>query len=166
MAEDFAKCAVSINSSDDRFWTVTSTDGYYQCTDAGCSSLAAAQTDTTNNWKSGSDYILDDDPDNPFCTAATNTDFKCSAIKCFQRREMDTEDAQDFQFYPKSPAGTGDDVLYIAQGRAMVGINRTSGTDFFLRGVMTGTTPLEIKVVAGGMYLAAVGATIAVMLSF
>ena len=56
--------------------------------------------------------------------------------------------------------------MYIAQGRAMVGINRTSGTDFFLRGALTGTLPKEIKIAAGGLYLAAAGATIAAMLSF
>ena len=56
--------------------------------------------------------------------------------------------------------------MFIAQGRAMVGINRTSGTDFFLRGALTGTVPKEIKIAASGMYLAAAGATIAAMLSF
>jgi len=80
---------------------------------------------------------------------------------------MDTGDEYDFQFFPVAPAGTGDDTMYIAQGRAMVGINRTSGSDFPLRGVMTGTIPLAVKIVAGALSLAAAGATMIVsMLTF
>ena len=75
IAEDSAKCTVSINTADNRFWTPTSTDGYYQCTTNACAGTLTAQTDTTNDWKSGTDFIVDDDPDNPFCTAATNTDY-------------------------------------------------------------------------------------------
>ena len=47
---------------------------------------------------------------------------------------MDTGDSYDFQFYPVAPTTSGDDKMIIAPGRAMVGINRTSGSDFPLRG--------------------------------
>ena len=75
IAEDSAKCSVSINASDNRFWTITSTDGYYQCPTTACAGTLTAQSDTTNDWKSGADFILDDDPDDPFCTTHTDTDY-------------------------------------------------------------------------------------------
>ena len=99
IAMDSGLCNLAINSADTRFWLQTTTDQHYKCTDQACITAAPTSTaDTTNDWKAGVNWEVDDDEDNPFCTPhATDTaTFKCSQIKCKYRRKMDTEDAQDF----------------------------------------------------------------------
>ena len=139
IAMDSGLCNLAINSADTRFWLQTTTDQYYKCTDQACNTaVPTSTTDTTNDWKAGTNWEVDDDEDNPFCTPHTDTaTFKCSQIKCKYRRKMDTEDAQDFQFYPSNEAGTlTEDKMLIGQGWARLGINRSSSADFFVRGAL------------------------------
>lgn len=98
LAYDSALCNLAINSADKRFWLQTTTDQYYTCANQACATSAPTSSpDTTNDWKAGTNWIQDNDKENPFCTAHTDTDnFKCSAIKCKYRRQMDTEDPKDF----------------------------------------------------------------------
>jgi len=98
IAFDSALCNLAINSADKRFWVQTTTDQYIKCNDQACTGTETTSPDTTNDWKAGTNWIQDDDKENPFCTAHTNTDntFKCSAIKCKYRRQMDTGDDKDF----------------------------------------------------------------------
>lgn len=67
----------------------------------------------------------------------------------------------------------GNDKMIIGQGRAMLGINRTSGADFPLRGVMQvdvaggiAAIPLEIPIISGALMAAAAGATITALLAY
>ena len=80
---------------------------------------------------------------------------------------MVTDDEQDFQFMPTS---TANDKMTIGLGRAFLGINRTSGSDFPVRAPIPidGTTPadLEIAILSGALSLAAVGTTIVAILTF
>ena len=85
-------------------------------------------------------YGADDDEDDPFCKTNTNSDFKCSEIKCQYRRQMDTGDPYDFSFSPVRPKDTGADTMLIAQGRAMLGFNRSTSSDYFIRGPINADT--------------------------
>ena len=78
---------------------------------------------------------------------------------------MDTGDEYDFQFYPINPStvSANNDKMTIGQGRAMVGINRSTTTPFFMRGALTAAE--EIDIYAGALQLAAGAATVATMLS-
>ena len=89
---------------------------------------------------------------------------------------MDTGDANDFSFYPTG-FGVGTDKFIIARGRAMLGFNRTTGSDFPLRGVLDATTigtnpspdntiPLEITIISGATTLAATAIAMSASLLF
>jgi hypothetical protein len=104
---DSAVCKMVRNTLDTRFWTLTTTDGYYKCDTETCGTLLAqsfpdpskVQTDTTNNWTLP---IKDDDPDNPMCVPYTAKEiaadpylaqFACKQISCTYQRPLVTKDA-------------------------------------------------------------------------
>ena len=73
LSEDSGICSISINASDNRFWVMSTTDQYYQCSAQTCASTPTANPDSVNDWVA---YITDDDPDDLFCTPhSTNTDY-------------------------------------------------------------------------------------------
>ena len=53
--EDFCRCTLSINTSDNRFWTSTLEDGYYQCT----GNTAGTSVPNICDWKFPNDYNSD-----------------------------------------------------------------------------------------------------------
>ena len=90
---------------------------------------------------------------------------------------MYTGDDKDFSFRPTGIEGAAVDKMVIAAGRAMLGFNRTTGSDFPLRGVLDAATiakndppgntiPLEITIVSGATTLAATATAIAASLLF
>lgn len=124
MIEDSGRCAVQQDADDNRFWTTTVTDYYWQCTDVDCandsnvwrSGTYTDTEDTVNDWEVG---ITDDDAEAPFCTpmspvsiansASITQDeynqleaeayYACEQIMCVHQRRLDTSDYDhDFQF--------------------------------------------------------------------
>ena len=82
---------------------------------------------------------------------------------------MITEDEKDFYFYPVAPAGTGDDEMYLTQGRQFVYFNYDGGTNDSnagnpIRGSLAST--MTIPIVSGALSLAAVGAALAALTAF
>ena len=166
LAEDSAACEVTINSSDTRFWTVSTYDKYYYCDNQLCNGTYQRATDNTNDWEA---YDTDDDPDDPYCTSHSDTTFQCSRLKCKYRRQMITEDDKDFYFYPVAPAGTGDDEMYLTQGRQFVYFNYDGGSNDSnagnpIRGSIGATT--TVAIVSGALSLAAAGATLTALAAF
>ena len=77
---------------------------------------------------------------------------------------MDTEDQYDFSFSPVRPKDSGADKMTIAEGRAMLGFNRSTSADYFIRGPVG--SDLEVTIFAGALSLAAVATSIAAVLAF
>ena len=103
-------------------------------TGIGATSFTPPSTTTTSTWVKGTDAGTgndwtapwkDDDETDPFCTPNSSDEndvFACKKILCLIQREMDTGDANDFKFSTKD----GENVIYIAPGRAILGINDQS----------------------------------------
>jgi len=108
LAYDSGLCNLAINAADNRFWVQTTNDQYYQCSTPQCITTEPTFTqDTTNDWMAGTNWIVDEDEDKPFCTphATDTTTFQCSQISCKYRRKLDTGDAKDFAFLPENEGG-------------------------------------------------------------
>ena len=110
IAYDSGTCKMVVNTTDDRYWTQTSIDQYYKCTEQGCSSAdPVVAQETQFDWEN---HLDDDDDSSPFCTrAASDSDYWCSAIKCAYRRQTETGDVNDFQFSPATSTDNTDRMI-------------------------------------------------------
>ena len=117
LGEDAGRCSLTINTSNNKFWQATLSDGWYKCDLPAvnppvlgwgtvsypnkCSHLtntwgtdgANVESSSTNNWVAP---FTDIDPENPWCTQAntltTYSPYQCSKIKCIMQRPLDTGD--------------------------------------------------------------------------
>ena len=128
MSDDGVICKVVQSTQNTVFWDQTSEDIYYKCTNAyncyhqaigtGSQLFEQGSDDSTGaNW---TNPLADDDEDNPYCTAHTDTTYACSKVQCITQRLLVTGDAYDFDFLPD---GTANDVMSIGPGRGRLGIN-------------------------------------------
>lgn len=80
---DVVKCVMVQNSQNNVFWTQSSSDGKYVCSnyicDAPDTTFAADASPSDTDWKNP---IIDNDVNNPFCTKSTDAAFACSKIQC------------------------------------------------------------------------------------
>ena len=131
MSEDGVICKVVQSTQNTLLWDQTAEDIYYKCTNAQNCYHQAIKADT-ELYEQGSDDstganwtipLADDDTDNPYCTAPTDStsQYACSKLKCITQRELVTGDDFDFDFLP-TDASTNDE-MYIFPGRALLGIN-------------------------------------------
>ena len=128
MSDDGVICKVVQSTQNTVFWDQTSEDIYYKCTNAyncyhqaigtGSQLFEQGSDDSTGaNW---TNPLADDDEDNPYCTAHTDSTYACSKVKCITQRLLVTDDTYDFDFLPTSSAP---DVMTIGPGRGRLGIN-------------------------------------------
>ena len=172
LAEDAAECTMIQNTQDTRFWVQSARDGYYRCStfSAGCTPDDA--TDWTDD-ASGSDTdwtipIIDEDKDNPFCTASSTDGITCQEIKCIHERAFDTGNDDDFSLYAikaTDSAAAVDDSITIRGGRGTFGVNTLdeAGTaaDSSTASYTSTISDVTITVVAGAQYLASASLAIA-----
>ena len=102
------------------------------CSDVStCNFKAGQSVNQVNQWSEttdGADYedwenpFEDDDSDNPFCTAPTesDSDYACTKIICIQQRLVDTGDVADFIVNPDARSDTdfAGSTITIRPGRA------------------------------------------------
>ena len=145
------------DTQDTTFWSQVATDHYYTCSSSfACVYQAGADDEYSKNTDTGtgaSDWTVpldDDDEDAPYCTVNSNTDYACSSIQCIVQRPLDTGDTeQDFMFSP-TPGSSGQDVMEIRPGRALVGINESDcGSNCAYAQTVTSSSVIEIPIVAG-----------------
>jgi hypothetical protein len=140
---------MSINTSDNRFWTATLDDGYYQCNAAAtttpniCEALdntyntntATVEITTDNDWSipvgwedsatDNTNYLTKElwcDPANT--TGAVVSYFQCKTLKCYMTRKLGTGDeGKDFSFNPTAGAP---DTMMIRPRRASLFFNKVT----------------------------------------
>lgn len=179
MSDDGVICKVVQNTQNTLLWDQTAEDIYYKCTDATtCIHKAISPTTAFEQGaddSTGADWtnpLEDDDEDEPYCTAHTDTDFACSKIKCITQRLMTTDDELDFQFAPTTTPAFVDSMI-ISPGRALLGINE-SGCSTKCTYLPTGiysqdgtTVTIKVRTGAASLLTGLVGAfTAATLLAF
>ena len=168
LESDSGVCLMSINGNDNRFWTMSTQDGYYKCdTTETCGQTTAAwstfptpdkiQTNTVNRW---TNPVIDNDVTNPMCVPFTSSElgadqyklqFVCKEITCIHQRPLVTNDAQDFQFY--GVAKKKSDTLLLPRMRSNVALDFATATPTVMFAILdaAGTAEYQIPLVNGAV---------------
>ena len=110
LVRDGFECQLKKDVSTD-YWITTAKDMYVRMTTSNNAQVEAAPAEDFNNAiaNNGKDWLVytqdkDRPEDDNLCTSSSETDIKCSKIKCVIRRALKNQDPDDMQFAPDDAA--------------------------------------------------------------